>query len=50
MRQPFFPPEPAKKPFVCPVCKGRGAEISAFLYMANIIECYACKGTGIVWG
>lgn len=34
----------SSQPFRCPVCNGRGqlAEI-------GIVDCRACKGTGIVW-
>ncbi|MDD3029793.1 MAG: hypothetical protein PHS57_05895 [Alphaproteobacteria bacterium] len=32
---------PALKPFKCPVCNGRGADVDG--------ECPACKGKGVVW-
>jgi DnaJ-class molecular chaperone len=35
-------------PHKCPVCNGSGKQAVALSY-STIVDCHACKGTGIVW-
>jgi DnaJ-class molecular chaperone len=49
-QQPLLPPEPTKMPYICPVCNGKGFEAITYYYMANVITCHTCNGSGIVWG
>jgi len=45
-----------KRPFICPVCKGKGFVKSMFYEDKRLVDpnnkkvpCRSCKGKGIVW-
>lgn len=45
---------PAKKPYKCPVCEGRGRVDQTFygdsMNASKYVICQTCHGNGIVWG